>query len=112
MDYAFGAYVTAAAFTRDGPAFALGDGSVRFEGTAVAAHDGATVTPLAMDVRSLASIEGAFQRIATDHEKVDCLVNCAGVVARDTIDVIMIMPIKNVAIRKPSGRSITLTTSV
>lgn len=41
MNYDFDAYVTAVAFTLEGPAFALGDGTVRFEGADIAAHDGA-----------------------------------------------------------------------
>ena len=41
MTFEFDAYVTAALFTREGAAFALGDGSVRFEAGQVQAHDGA-----------------------------------------------------------------------
>ena len=42
MNLDFDAYVTAAAFTREGFAFALGDGTVRLEGAEpIAAHDGA-----------------------------------------------------------------------
>jgi len=42
MPFDFDAYVTGTAFTREGCAFALGDGSVRFEdGHTVQAHDGA-----------------------------------------------------------------------
>jgi len=42
MTFEFDAYVTAAAFTRHGAAFALGDGTVRFEdGATVEAHGGA-----------------------------------------------------------------------
>ena len=45
MPYAFDAYVTAALFDRSGQAaFALGDGTVRFEsGASVEAHDGASL---------------------------------------------------------------------
>ena len=44
MTFDFDAYVTAALFTRDGPAFALGDGTVRFaDGDPVAAHEGAVL---------------------------------------------------------------------
>lgn len=42
MTFDFDAYVTAALFAKEGAAFALGDGTVRFEqGPAVEAHDGA-----------------------------------------------------------------------
>src|SRR4051812_19428537 len=46
MTFAFDAYVTAALFDRAGRAgFALGDGTVRFEGgESVEAHDGACLT--------------------------------------------------------------------
>jgi WD40 repeat protein len=46
MGFRFDAYVTAALFDRSGEAtFALGDGTVRFEGgSAVTAHDGASLT--------------------------------------------------------------------
>jgi WD40 repeat protein len=46
MTFEFDAYVTAAIFQEDGAAaFALGDGTVRFEsGESVAAHDGAVLT--------------------------------------------------------------------
>lgn len=44
MNLQFDAYVTAAAFTAEGWAFALGDGTVRFEeGASIAAHDGAVL---------------------------------------------------------------------
>lgn len=44
MNHAFDAYVAAALFCREGPAFALGDGTVRFDGGAVVqAHDGAVL---------------------------------------------------------------------
>ncbi|HEY9218738.1 MAG TPA: WD40 repeat domain-containing protein, partial [Phenylobacterium sp.] len=45
MPFAFDAYVTAALFDRSGKAaFALGDGTVRFEGgETVEAHDGAVL---------------------------------------------------------------------
>jgi WD40 repeat protein len=44
MSFEFDAYVTTALFTPDGAAFALGDGTVRFEGGAViVAHDGAVL---------------------------------------------------------------------
>src|SRR5689334_6584138 len=45
MPYAFDAYVTAALFDKSGEAaFALGDGTVRFQGGAsVEAHDGASL---------------------------------------------------------------------
>ncbi len=41
MIFDFDAYVTAVAFTREGPAFALGDGTVRMGAAEIAAHDGA-----------------------------------------------------------------------
>src|SRR5579875_3587322 len=42
--FAFDAYVAAALFPREGAAFALGDGTVAFEGGArVCAHDGAVL---------------------------------------------------------------------
>lgn len=42
QSFAFDAFVTAALFTQTGAAFALGDGTVRFEsGESIAAHDGA-----------------------------------------------------------------------
>ncbi len=45
MNYAFDAFVAAALFCREGAAFALGDGTVRFEdGSVVQAHDGAALT--------------------------------------------------------------------
>lgn len=48
MNFDFDAYVTHAAFTKDGAAFALGDGTVRFEGgQAVEAHDGAVLAAAA-----------------------------------------------------------------
>ncbi len=44
MLFAFDAYVAAALFVNEGAAFALGDGTVRFEsGETVAAHDGAVL---------------------------------------------------------------------
>lgn len=44
MTFDFDAYVTAAAFTREGPVFALGDGAVRFGDSApIQAHDGAVL---------------------------------------------------------------------
>jgi WD40 repeat protein len=44
MSHAFDAYVAAALFPREGAAFALGDGSVRFEaGASVQAHEGAVL---------------------------------------------------------------------
>lgn len=46
----------------------------------------ARVTPLQMDVRSLESITAAFNVVASQHSHVDCLVNCAGVVARERIE--------------------------
>jgi WD40 repeat protein len=48
MQFAFDAYVTAALFDRTGAAFALGDGTVRFEdGPAIEAHDGAVLSAAA-----------------------------------------------------------------
>ncbi|HTK36219.1 MAG TPA: WD40 repeat domain-containing protein [Caulobacteraceae bacterium] len=45
MTYAFDAYVVAALFAREGAAFALSDGTIRFEdGTTVQAHEGAALT--------------------------------------------------------------------
>jgi WD40 repeat protein len=45
MNFDFDAYVTAALFDKAGAAFALGDGTVRFEdGTVVEAHDGAVLS--------------------------------------------------------------------
>jgi WD40 repeat protein len=45
MSHAFDAYVAAALFAQEGAAFALGDGTVRFEdGTVVQAHDGAILS--------------------------------------------------------------------
>lgn len=45
MIHSFDAYVTAALFTREGSAFCLGDGTVRFEGgVTVEAHDGAVLS--------------------------------------------------------------------
>ncbi len=45
MIHSFDAYVAAALFPREGSAFCLGDGTVRFEdGTSVAAHDGAVLS--------------------------------------------------------------------
>jgi hypothetical protein len=45
MTYAFDAHVVAALFPREGAAFALSDGTVRFEdGTTVQAHDGAALS--------------------------------------------------------------------
>src|SRR5215217_5308786 len=45
MTFEFDAFVTAALFGKHGAAFALGDGTVRFEGgESVAAHDGAVLS--------------------------------------------------------------------
>jgi len=48
MVYAFDAYVAAALFVQEGAAFALGDGTVRFEtGETIPAHDGAVLCAVA-----------------------------------------------------------------
>ena len=48
MVFAYDAYVAAALFVKEGAAFALGDGTVRFEtGESVQAHDGAVLSAVA-----------------------------------------------------------------
>ena len=46
----------------------------------------ASITPLEMDVRSRDSIEAAFAQVGSTHTRLDSLVNCAGVIAREPIE--------------------------
>lgn len=49
-------------------------------------HPTATITAVAMDVRSGDSIAHAFGKVAASHSRLDCLVNCAGVIVREPIE--------------------------